>query len=175
MDFSKIGTNIKELSKSLGISQKELADGICTQAQISKIENGSIYPLSTTLYLIARRLGVDVNYFFDICETPRMDYVNEVMELIRQYIRKREYEKVYTIVKTEKKTHCFLPCETLTWHEGICVYYLHKKVEEALSLLNQALSLTLSVGYSLREIEILNSIGIIYCEEGKYEQANNFF
>lgn len=178
VDFSNIGSNIRELRKALGISQKKLAEGICTQAQISKIENGSIYPLSTTLYLISRRLGVDVNYFFDVCETPRLDYVNEVFELIRKFIRKREYEKVFAIVKVEKDNPLFQSIRNrqfIIWHEGICIYYLQKDKEKALETLNRALSLTLSANYSSRELEILNSIGIIHCEEDEYAQANACF
>ncbi|MBR8644357.1 helix-turn-helix transcriptional regulator [[Brevibacterium] frigoritolerans] len=54
---------MKELRKQIGLSQEELATGICTQAQISKIEKGDVYPYASTLYLISQRLGVDVNYF----------------------------------------------------------------------------------------------------------------
>ena len=43
MDFSIIGQRIRELRKSLKLSQEELAEGICTQAQISKIEKGDVF------------------------------------------------------------------------------------------------------------------------------------
>ena len=52
MDFSAVGKKIKELRKQIGLSQEELAEGICTQAQISKIEKGVVYPYATTLSLI---------------------------------------------------------------------------------------------------------------------------
>ncbi|MDQ0416177.1 transcriptional regulator with XRE-family HTH domain [Croceifilum oryzae] len=178
MDFSSVGDNIKQLRKTFGLSQKELAEGICTQAQISKIENGSIYPLSTTLYLISRKLGVDVNYFFDICETPRLDYAQEVILLIQEYKRKRDYEKIYRIVKAEKTNPVFQTLRNkqfLIWHEGICLYYLKSNSEECLNLLKQALDMTLSAIVSLREVEILNSIAIIYCEEKNYVEANTYF
>ncbi|SDY17602.1 helix-turn-helix domain-containing protein [Thermoactinomyces sp. DSM 45892] len=178
MDFSNVGDNIKQLRKTFGLSQKELAEGICTQAQISKIENGSIYPLSTTLYLISRKLGVDVNYFFDICETPRLDYAQEVILLIQEYKRKRDYEKIYRIVKAEKTNPVFQTLRNkqfLVWHEGICLYYLKKNSEECLRLLKQSLDMTLSAIVSLREIEILNSIAIIHCEEKNFVGANKYF
>ncbi|MDQ7861564.1 helix-turn-helix transcriptional regulator [Peribacillus frigoritolerans] len=38
--FFAVGQKIKELRKQIGLSQEELATGICTQAQISKIEKG---------------------------------------------------------------------------------------------------------------------------------------
>lgn len=178
MNFNSIGENIKTVRKQQGLSQKELASSICTQAQISNIEKGRIYPLSTTLYLISRKLGVDINYFFDISETPRLDYVNEVIDLVREYIRTRDYEKIERIIKLEKKNPMFQTIRNkqfLMWHEGICEYYLKKDKEKALFVLNDSLSLRLNVKYSIREIEILNSIGIIYCEDENFCEANNYF
>ncbi|MBD1371946.1 helix-turn-helix domain-containing protein [Hazenella sp. IB182357] len=178
MDFSKIGHNIRELRKKMNISQADLADGICTQAQISKIENGCVYPLSTTLYMIANKLGVDINYFFDICETPRLDYVTDVIELIRDYLRNREYEKVYNIVKAERNNPLFQTVRNkqfLLWNEGICVFRIHQDKEKALMLMKKALSLTLNSVYSIREMEIINSIGNVYTSTSEYHKAIPYY
>lgn len=59
----RIGSVMRDLRKMAGLTQQELSRDICTQAQISKIENGEEYPSSITLYKISKRLGVDVNYF----------------------------------------------------------------------------------------------------------------
>jgi transcriptional regulator with XRE-family HTH domain len=66
MNYSIIGNKIKELRQVVDITQGELADGICTQALISRMEKGDIYPNATTLYQISKKLGVDVNYFVSI-------------------------------------------------------------------------------------------------------------
>lgn len=50
MDYSIIGKKIKELRQVVGITQGELGDGICTQALISRIEKGDIYPNATSLF-----------------------------------------------------------------------------------------------------------------------------
>ncbi|WP_406686207.1 helix-turn-helix domain-containing protein, partial [Rossellomorea vietnamensis] len=65
MDYSIIGKKIKELRQEVNITQGELAEGICTQALISRIEKGETDPNATALYQISKRLGVDVNYFFE--------------------------------------------------------------------------------------------------------------
>ena len=107
MDFSIIGQRIRELRKSLKLSQEELAEGICTQAQISKIEKGDVYPYANTLYLISQKLGVDVNYFFEIGSTPRIDYVNEVFRQLRLARRSLQFEEMERIIKVEEKNPLF--------------------------------------------------------------------
>ncbi|MGG4167018.1 helix-turn-helix transcriptional regulator [Rossellomorea vietnamensis] len=42
MDYSVIGKKIRELRKVVGLTQGDMAEGICTQALISRIEKGDI-------------------------------------------------------------------------------------------------------------------------------------
>nr|WP_188109052.1 MULTISPECIES: helix-turn-helix transcriptional regulator [Streptococcus] len=46
------------------LSQKELAEGICKQGQISRLENGEYTPGSELLHQLAKRLSVSMDYFF---------------------------------------------------------------------------------------------------------------
>jgi transcriptional regulator with XRE-family HTH domain len=175
LDFSAIGGKIKELRKALGLSQKELAEGICTQAQISKIEKGDVYPYASTLYLISQRLGVDVNYFFDIGTTPRLDYVKEVNRQLKIARRKFEYGEIKQIVKVEEKNPLFAHnrknLQILLWHKGIYEYYLNQNVSKAIELFDRAIDLTHDKVWTEREVEIAISKGIIFFEEGELEKA----
>ncbi|APH03531.1 helix-turn-helix domain-containing protein [Bacillus weihaiensis] len=173
----EIGHVIKGLRKSMNLSQQQLAEGICTQAQISKIENSNEIPSSLILYKLSRKLGVDMNYFFEIAETPRLDYVRDVYKMIRFYIRERDYESVSTIVKQEKKNPLFQTVEHkqfLLWHEGVCEFYLYGNKQLSMAKINEALFMTYKDDRSSmkeREIEIGNSLAILYKEREKYEQA----
>ncbi|KGP74589.1 helix-turn-helix domain-containing protein [Pontibacillus yanchengensis] len=176
MDYQHISGVIKELRKHNNMTQKELAEDICTQAQISKLENGNEYPSCITLYYISQKLGVDMDYFFESIYTPRLDYVNEVKTLLREFIRERNYEEVFQIVQNEKNTPLFKSghnLQFLIWHEGIAEYYMHGNVERAIDLCTYALNITSNhyKPYSEREIEILNSIGIIYKENNEHQKA----
>jgi len=93
VDYSIIGKKIKELRQVVGITQGELGEGICTQALISRIEKGDIYPNATSLYQISKKLGVDVNYFFEIGTTPRLDYIKEVERQLRQLRKNTDIKK----------------------------------------------------------------------------------
>ncbi|WP_176483687.1 helix-turn-helix domain-containing protein [Bacillus sp. FJAT-45066] len=177
MDFSVIGKEIRSLRQSLGISQSELSDGICTQSQISKIEKGEVYPLANTLYFIAERLGVDVNYFYELATVPHLEYVKSVKVQVRKALNTYNYKEVYEIIEGEKKNPLFTNNrknkQFLLWNEGICLFYMSKNKGRALELMEEALEVTRMTSKLIgkSEIEIINSIGIIHSECSEYHKA----
>ncbi|GBF10316.1 helix-turn-helix domain-containing protein [Tepidibacillus sp. HK-1] len=178
--IERLGKGISQLRTSLGLSQAELAKGICTQAQISKIEKGQAIPSAETIYYISERLGVDVNYFFDMAKSSREDYVKEVMSQIRKAIRNRDYLEVMNTVLEVQGHPLFqssINKQFLMWHHGIATFYLESDSEKALNLLHDSLLLTAKNKefYSEREVEILNSIGIIHSELGDHIEAMSFY
>lgn len=179
MSIQRIGEVVREIRKYLNISQTELAKGICTQALISKIEKGEVIPSAEILYYIAKRLGITLDYFFDRMENPQFTYVQEFFYQIRKLIRERNYEEVSLLIKAERNNPIFRNRENrqfLSWHEGICAYYLEHNLRKSMEFLYEALDLAVSMeNYTEKEIEILNSIGIIYSEEGRYKEALEIF
>ncbi|MEW4328563.1 helix-turn-helix domain-containing protein [Rossellomorea marisflavi] len=171
MDFAAVGKKIKELRKNSGLSQEELSEGICTQAQISKIEKGLVFPYASTLYQISQKLGVDVNYFFDIGTTPRLDYVQEVFEQLQLMRRSYRFKEMMDIVRAEEKNPLFFQnkknLQLLLWHKGIYLHEVEHKVDEAIETLNQAVHILDMKGKVIqeREIEILLTIATIYFKE----------
>ncbi|WP_270181958.1 helix-turn-helix domain-containing protein [Alkalihalobacillus sp. CinArs1] len=171
-----LGTSLRELRMYLGLSQADLADGICTQALISQIENSDVSPSAELLYHLASRLGVDINYFFNMIETPRLDYVNEVCRQVRRHIKNREYHTVAEILSDEQNNPLFSTIKNrqfLLWHKAICHYYIEHDPHSSFQLLKDALLLTAttSKNFSEREIEILISMAILHCEEKEWDQA----
>lgn len=180
MHLGNIGKVLKDLRGHSGLTQSQLAEGICTQAQISKLEKGSEVPSSITLFLISQRLGVDMNYFFNITSTPRLDYIKEFMKQVRNYTGKREYEEVMKLLKAEENSPILnnsFNKQFVLWHEGICIYYLTDDYSKSIEKLTTALDLTKKDQkvYSEREIEILNSIAIIHNEHKQYELSSDVF
>lgn len=171
MDFAAVGKKIKELRKNSGLSQEELSEGICTQAQISKIEKGLVFPYASTLYQISQKLGVDVNYFFDIGTTPRLDYVQEVFEQLQIMRRSYKFKEMMDIVRAEETNPLFSQnkknMQILLWHKGIYLYEIENKKDEAMDTLNQAVHITDMKGKVMqeREIEIQLTIAAILIKE----------
>jgi transcriptional regulator with XRE-family HTH domain len=177
VDYSLIGKKIKELRKIVGLTQGELADGICTQALISRIEKGDIYPSATALYQISKKLGVDVNYFFEIGTTPRLDYIQEVERQLKKLRVKLKFEELMEMVKIEEKNPIFIKdnenLQLLLWHKGIYKFEVEKQRETAISTFYKAFHLTYNRKKALseREMEILLSIGALEFSGGNYDRS----
>jgi transcriptional regulator with XRE-family HTH domain len=181
LDYSLIGKKIKELRKIVGLTQGELAQDICTQALISRIEKGDIYPSAAALYQISNKLGVDINYFFEIGTTPRLDYIKEVEGQLRKLRTRLLYDDIIEIVKVEEKNPLFknnpVNLQLLYWHKGIYLNEVQKDSERALALMKDALLLTYDQKkiMSEREMSISLSMGIIEFSRGMYDEALKFY
>ncbi|MBN8193969.1 helix-turn-helix transcriptional regulator [Bacillus sp. NTK074B] len=180
MDYSIIGTKIRELRKVIGLTQGELADGICTQALISRMEKGDIYPSATALYQISTKLGVDVNYFFEIGKTPRLDYVKEVERQLRKLRIKHQYAEMMEMVRNEENNPLFKDDENaqlLGWHKGIYQFEIVKDQEAAFELLHKAFELTATPKKALseRELEILLTLGAFEFSNENYQKSLEYY
>ncbi|MEC2495849.1 helix-turn-helix domain-containing protein, partial [Bacillus cereus] len=171
-----LGITIKELRIKKNISQSDLCHGICSQSQISKIEKGMIYPSSILLYQLSERLGVDPNSIFALTQNKKLKYTENVKYVMRDCIRQHQYKELYEIVTREKYTNNFQTKEDkqfLIWHEAIAIYCVNNSTKVALTLLNNALKLTVTnIDFlSEREIDILHTMAILHAENKEYKKS----
>lgn len=174
--LEEIGKRIYELRKHLNMTQKELCEGICTQAYISKIENGSLAIAADILFKIANRLGVDVNYFYDTTEIERIDYLMEVEYQARELVDKTDFHGLQELIKREEQTPLMNNRkfrQFIIWHKALCERHINKDFNLALKYLDEALQLsnTSDKMYSEREIEILVNKANIYVDLKQREKA----
>ncbi|SES05380.1 helix-turn-helix domain-containing protein [Salipaludibacillus aurantiacus] len=177
MEFN-IGGRIKDLRVYRNLSQKELAIGICSQAMISKIEKGGNQPSADVLYQIADRLGVDINYFFGMSESPTHDYVDMVLKELDKAIRQTNYKEALDLVAIEKHNPLFKTPhlqQILLWREGICTLHLSGKSDRALRKINQALNLSTTAAnlHSEVELKILNTKAILLAINHQLDDSEN--
>ncbi|MCM3443582.1 MULTISPECIES: helix-turn-helix domain-containing protein [Metabacillus] len=179
MENIPIGDLIRELRKQIGFTQKQLAKDICTQALISKIENNTEIPSSLILFKLANKLNVDMNYFFE--QNDKDYYTSDLIKIIRKHIRNREYIEVYEIVQKEMSsplyTYDIRIKQFLLWHKGITLFYINGDFHKSVEVLMAAINITGSIDKQMteREIEILNSIGILYNECNLYKQSIEYY
>ena len=165
--MSTFSEKFKLQRKELGLSQKVLAEGICEQSQISKIEKGNYMPAADLLFKLAKRLQVSVDYFFDEDYKMISNLVN-FKNLSFKLLEDRNYKELEYIYQLEKEKNNFLSQEDLAyldWIQAILLFYLHEEKEKALQQLE-----TLSDKINKKSdtyLKILNTLANFYSLFGR--------
>lgn len=113
--MKNLGTVLKELRKQKGLTQKELADGICAQSMLSAIENDVYIPNSGLLVNLANRLQVDLNEISLVInfEISSNDDFNETVDKLcnaHRYLELKEFlqqDDVIDNLKTAKQQQAY--------------------------------------------------------------------
>ncbi|MDK6299100.1 MULTISPECIES: helix-turn-helix domain-containing protein [Streptococcus] len=102
--ITDIATLIKTKRKEKGITQKELADGICVQAVISKIEKGETTPSVDIFFKIVKKLEIDMSIVSKIFKLNNTIHQNLVYsDKVKQLLYMRDYENLAYVLKTLNK------------------------------------------------------------------------
>jgi transcriptional regulator with XRE-family HTH domain len=164
----RIGRIIKDLRNKQGITQVELAEGICTQGIISAFESGVKSPKAIILYHLAKRLNVDPNYFFEISYSPYFDHVHHLKAEMNYLRKSARFDELYSLVTREKEGMYFTQDahkQFLKWNEIIArVQLRHLTYEYAIKEMNEILDITNPgrKGLNEFELEIYQSIASFY-------------
>lgn len=173
MRNNSLGEIIRSLRKQAGLSQEELADGICSPVSVSRIENGTQMPSSSVLEDLLSKLGAGT---YQICD---IYYKNE-----KQLVFEETSEAVTKLIAAgnlpEAKKQLGLLEEYAKENEANEQLYMlldasirlyeQMSPEEILAMLKQALALTKpTFDYSdfrntlltVREANILNAIVVV--------------
>ncbi|PAE18457.1 hypothetical protein CHH80_21725 [Bacillus sp. 7504-2] len=181
MEFLPFGESLRNIRKRAGFSQKELASGICSQAQISKIEKNIEIPSALILNEISKKLGVDMNYFFEIQQSHKIEFIKEFKSKVWNLKKQKKYAELQKLILKTKKNPLFQDGENLKfliWHEAICLHYVQNKSSEAVDLLKKGLQIN---PYEKEEffkeidIQIINSLAVLQKELKMYEESEANF
>ena len=153
--------------KELGLSQHVLAEGICEQSQISKIERGHFIPSADLLFKLSQRLEVPLDYFFNEQIEVKSNLSN-FKHLSARLLDDRDYDDLEYLYKIEIDRNTFLPLEDrmyLEWIKGIIDFYKLNLQNEAISSLERVLSKVSSK--NLIYLKVLNTLSNFYSLVGR--------
>ncbi|WP_147804008.1 helix-turn-helix domain-containing protein [Alkalicoccus halolimnae] len=172
-----LGRKVRDLRKFYGISQKEVCENICNQSYISKLEKGLVHPSANMLSMLADRLGVSTQYFFDyFVDVTQVNYVYQVIDFISKNLDRAKYEDVLAMVEAEEKNPLFRGHQLqqfLLWRKGICIFHIDENKFKAISFLDKAIeqSETTNKNKSEIELDILLSKANIYSMVDEHNHA----
>ena len=135
-----LASRLKERRKALKISQKELAEGICKQGQISRIENGEYTPGSELLYALSRKLRVSMDYFFDEQVQDEKNELENFRLVAENFISQRDYSSLKYLYNLESKSSSHLSLSDkmyLEWIQTLVLFYCDNNKLEAVSKLEK--------------------------------------
>lgn len=168
-----IGNLIQTRRKELGITQKDLADGICAQALVSKIEKGEHVPKQVILSKLEKRLNFEKGKLNNLhLSNDSSKEVKQLIENIRSYLPKRDYKTIKLLL--DNNTELINGVTDLdkqvffSWMKATVLFQFFNNSDQVLEAFNK---LPLDEVSDSLAIEIINSKGSILYQQGDFDQA----
>jgi len=179
------------LRTEAGLSQKDLARGICDRSNYGRIESGTIEPGIYPKEHILQRLGRYPYYYtYNFLSMEEFE-VNKKKKAIVTAISRAELDKAKSLINELEKSDTEKVSKTFNYFREKMgkVFILSSKAaistgEEALNLLEEAINIAIPnfnankiEDYRLcfDELQLLNRLGSYYTKIGKFFEAANIF
>lgn len=178
-----LGSKIYDARKKMQLTQKELADGICSQATISKLESSNEPPDVLVLAQLCLRVNLTVNDV--LSEFDQQNTMPQKAKKLSQQLSKVEHLffvneplKTIDILSTLNESDLQIDQDLLAefnfdWGN----YYLLGKnqFDDALFYFNKVLTITSMATDSLFTILAYNSLGVCYAAQEDTQKAEYYF
>ena len=177
LDSKILGEEIKRIRVRKGLTQADLAKGICTQAAISGIESGRTFPSIDILYYLSLRLQVSMDYFFEKITFRQEQYINDTYTYMEKLIKEDKFEELLELCNFELKRESGYKDQSLEiylkWQRAVASHELDLSTWKECVLELQ--SLLQNDHYSIKQqflnIRIKNSLGNVLASKGQYKEA----
>lgn len=182
MDKEKFGEIIKELRKRKGLTQSQLAEGICTREYLYRVEKGQYVPSSIILEALSYKLSEDLSQYLLLSNYNTPLQTIDIKKNLEKNIYQGNYKNMAKQIAKARKLKDFELVENkqlLFWYDGIFTYEQNQNFAETLSIFIDALKLTkeftqlqelYDVYCTLQEIRILISISKLYHDKNQFDK-----
>ncbi len=172
----RLGEKIKKRRKEIKMTQAELAEGICTQAMISRIEKKKVRPSRDLIEKVAERLDVSVHYFYgEDSVDSRYSKLDQLNKMIRKHMERKEYDSVSYLMKENETVIAQSSGEHkyfFNWIDALLLCYQDGDEEESLLRL---VEIEKGVKHGDLRLEIIDSIGQLYMRKKEYQKAETYY
>lgn len=171
-----LGEKIKKIRLEKGLTQAELAEGICTQASISNLEKNASVPSLLILLEIGNRLNIEFSELSEYAveqASPAVTVFKKVQNLRSQFKLKEAYSLVQELDVNDLKTNH--EKKQYYYYLGITSLLGYNKISDATYNFNLGLNLETETHLEFLDILITNGIGLAYFMESDHEKALTYF
>ncbi|MCD5002481.1 helix-turn-helix transcriptional regulator [Enterococcus saccharolyticus] len=173
------GETIKRIRKKQKMTQKMLAQGICAQSVLSRIENGMEIPNVMVLQAICQRLNVSLDQILHL-ESEDIQRIRELFSQVHSLLIHRDYPKMAVILEeTELLDRLYLDTDFQLYYYylGSCEFFLYQSNEAAIQSLKKGLSYTYTkdkINVAPVEIQIMSCLGRVYGDINYTKEAYDY-
>ena len=178
-----LGEYIKQRREALGLTQRQVCEGICTPVTLSRIENGAQTPSRTRINAILQRLGLPDDRYISLLSKNELKIEALKKEIVACNVTERVaegYEKLAQLEELEEAADPLVQQFILRSRvllgsvDGSC------PPEKQIELLLKAIWLTVprfDLGeieqflYATDEIKIINQMGVAFSDNQENEKA----
>ncbi|MCC5895482.1 MAG: helix-turn-helix transcriptional regulator [Alkalibacterium sp.] len=173
-----VGELIKNRRKDLNMTQGELAEGICTQAMVSKIERGDLEPNGNLIEKLSKKLRVTVSYFYGEESIYSQDnFLITLKNLIYEELNQSHMDRVDMLMETNKDliklATALEDIYFFEWVSGSLYFFKDRNSKRAIETLER-IPLDNIIQTDLA-IDIINTLGSIYSHMSEPEKALVYF
>ena len=167
-----LGEKIRHYRKLRGISQSELADGICTQATVSLIEKKDKIPSMEILVRICERLSITMNLVIVNDDSQIYSIISEIKKLFYQ----DDYDGIVAKLDKLKDININNKQEIKLIHffSGLVEYEVEKNYDKAIFDFNPAMNVNI-VSVDMYDILINIYTAKAYVNKGSDDEAKVYY
>ncbi|MBM6615862.1 helix-turn-helix transcriptional regulator [Desemzia sp. RIT804] len=165
-----------EARKSIGLSQIELADGICTQATLSRFENNGKVPNLKILIQLCNRLNLPLGELFPKVGVKYTATI-EKMNKAEFFLITSEYEQAAELLSTISIKDIEEPTLAMRFHYlmGFIMIFQGCSVTDILFVFDQILLANESSEATIFHLLAYTGSGMAYSREKDQEKAEFYF
>nr|WP_315528126.1 helix-turn-helix transcriptional regulator [Carnobacterium maltaromaticum] len=172
-----LGNKIKNARLTAGLSQKELAAGICNQSTISNLEKGISIPSLLTLMIISERLNIDFDEIYQYT-TKKKDSYADIFQQVRVLCAQIKHKDAYNLIKEKidfNRLETPYELKQYYYYLGITSLIGNKNSSDGIYYFN--LALTTESGKNVEFLDILATSGMatVYDIRNEDNKALTYF
>jgi len=171
-----LGKKVSYYRKTMGYTVKELANNLCDESTLYRLEQGKILPRLEIINDICLKLEIPFKALF-----PLNEEVEKLKNLCRESIYTKDYLSLEILLEECNKvlgeiSSIYVKEEFrkfIQWHRAIMLQKRDNRPHDALRILNTLASI--NSGGSELDISILNSAGLIYLSLNDTNEAYKIY
>lgn len=165
-----------EARKAKGLSQMELAEGICTQATLSRFENNGQVPNLKILIQLCNRLNLPLGELFPKVGIQKVEII-EKMEKAEFFLITSEYEQAAGLLESIAKRELDEPQLSLHYHylQGFIMIAQNAPLTDILFVFDQVLLEEAAAEAEIYRLLAYTGMGMAYSREGDTRKAEFYF